>query len=63
MQEAGVIERAFQLARGNECSSLKDIRRTLAREGYEGVEMHLLSPTLRSQLRREMTAAARRESV
>jgi hypothetical protein len=46
------LERAFELARSGDCSSLQDIRRRLKSEGFDQVEAHLAGPAIGKQLRR-----------
>lgn len=51
--EVPIVERAFQLARGEGCGSVRDIERELLAEGYVGVAEHIEGcRLLRSQLRR-----------
>ena len=48
MQEAGIIERAFQLA--PQCASLEELRQRLRREGYFHIHAHLGGKHIRDQL-------------
>ena len=45
------VERAFDLARTGSVRSIDDIRRTLKKEGCDGVDSHLASHNLKKQLR------------
>ena len=45
------LERAFQLARSGDCTSMTDLAKALKKERHEGVESHLMGPKLRIQLR------------
>lgn len=58
MNDIGVIERAFELARSGRCPNLDDLRRRLQQEGYYGVEEHLRGTMLRRQLRALIQGAA-----
>lgn len=44
------VERAMQLARDSSCRSVADIKRTLTRERYDGVEQHLAGSSIKKQL-------------
>ena len=48
MNDAHIIERAFQLA--DQCASIDELAGKLKREGYAQVDAHLNSRQLRSQL-------------
>jgi hypothetical protein len=50
MLTGGTVERAFELARSGECSTMRDLEVQLRRELYENVQEHLRSPSLRAQL-------------
>ena len=54
MQAKSIIERAFELAKGNECHTLGDIKRILDAEQFTNVDAHMAGPTLRKQLQRLM---------
>lgn len=54
----GIIERAFELARSGEYRSLDELKRRLAREGYEAVAAHLAGRMIKGQLTAMMNAAA-----
>lgn len=58
MANAGIIARAFELARGGTCRTVSDIRNVLAREGFTAVDAHLSGAAIRKQIK-EMLAAAR----
>jgi hypothetical protein len=58
----GIIERAFQLARSGEYRSMEDVRRRLAREGYESVSAHLGGRLIKDQLMGMMAEAAQQVS-
>jgi hypothetical protein len=45
------IERAFELARGGECLTVKEIRFRLAKERYPGVDESTAGPTIQAQLK------------
>ena len=44
------VERAYEIARSGRCVELRDVRRQLLREGYEGVEAHLAGSSIRREL-------------
>ena len=48
MQPAGIIERAYELAR--ECSTIVEVKAELKKEGYAQVEAHLSGRQIRSDL-------------
>ena len=45
------LERAFQLARSGDCTSMSDLAKVLKRERYDSVDSQLTGPKLRVQLR------------
>jgi hypothetical protein len=49
MSNVGLVERAFQLAQ--ECGSLQQLERRLAREGYSNIASYLSGKQIRSNLR------------
>ena len=51
MSFPSAVERARDLARSGTVRSIDDIRRTLKREGCDGVDSHLQSETFKKQLR------------
>jgi hypothetical protein len=57
LTDVSTIERAIELARSGSCTTMEDIRRSLKREGADGIEQHLASGTLRKQLKALMTSA------
>ena len=57
MTEQTTIERAFELARSGECSSVNDLRQRLRREGYDAVHLHLHGSSINRQLIELMHAA------
>jgi hypothetical protein len=57
LTDVSTIERAMELARSGAYHSIEDIRRTLKREGADGVEQHLAGVTLRKQLKALMVSA------
>jgi hypothetical protein len=57
--KAGIIERAFELARSGEFQTLEEVKRRLGREGYASVSSHLGGKQTRSQLS-NMIADAKR---
>jgi len=46
----GIVERALQLA--PECSSIKELRKALAREGYAAFDLHLEGLGIQRELRK-----------
>ena len=48
MHTAGIIERAFQLAR--QLATVEEIRAQLRKEGYSSVDAHLMGRKIRSDL-------------
>ncbi len=50
-----VLERAFDLARSGDCTSVQDVRKRLKAEGYSDAQ--LWGPTLTRQLRELCNAA------
>jgi hypothetical protein len=60
-----VIERAYQLAQGGSCKSVRDIATSLKLEGYSSVDAHLQGPSIRKSLTKLLaeSAAARAEAV
>lgn len=54
----GIIERAYQIARGGRAADVDDIKTALKREGYFNVAGELASPVLLKALR-GLCAAAR----
>ncbi|RYD28177.1 MAG: hypothetical protein EOP89_03110 [Lysobacteraceae bacterium] len=57
MTEQTTVERAFELARSGECSSVNDLRQRLRREGYDAVHLHLHGSSINRQLIELMHAA------
>jgi hypothetical protein len=55
--DAGVVERAFQIARDGKHGSISEIAVTLRKEGYEQASAHLSGPTISRQLRAAMANA------
>jgi hypothetical protein len=51
------VERALQLARSGEFSTLEEVVRRLKQEGLSNVEAHTSGPSIRAQLRREFVKA------
>jgi hypothetical protein len=57
---AGMVERAYELARSSEYQSISKIRERLSREGYSSIEINSIGCRhLRGELIREMKAAKR----
>ena len=58
-----VVERAFALARGGTCASVRDIRLQLKKEGFSAAEVgiYLAGPAIRKQLGDFIAAARSRE--
>jgi hypothetical protein len=54
--KVSALERAFQLARSGQVSTIEDIRKVLRQEGYEASHM-CVGPSLRLQLRNLVKAA------
>ena len=48
--ELHILERAFELAKAGDCTSIDDIRRRLKAEKYSQVDAHLAGATVRRQL-------------
>jgi hypothetical protein len=53
----GIIERAYQIARGGNAANADDIKAILKREGYFNVSGELAGPVLLKELRVLCTAA------
>jgi len=51
MQNPNIIERAFQLARGE--TNLEEIRKVLRREGYSNVDAHLGGASIKADLKKQ----------
>lgn len=51
------VERAYQIAKSGRCVELRDVRRQLIQEGYEGVEAHLSGTSIRRELQALIKAA------
>ena len=51
MHTPGIIERAFQLARGT--ANVDEIRKTLRQEGYSNVDAHLAGASIKADLRKQ----------
>ena len=51
---ATTLERAFQLARGGDCTNMTDLAKALKNERHDGVDSQLMGPKLRMQLRTSM---------
>ena len=45
------LERAFQLAREGSCNSVTEVRATLRREGFGGVDQHLAGMSVQTQIK------------
>ena len=58
--ELHTLERAFELARAGDCTTIDDIRRRLKAEQYSQVDAHLSGSTVRRQLL-DLCKAARGE--
>jgi hypothetical protein len=54
----GTIERAFELAKSGSCQDLGEIRRRLAREGFDDVQEHLSGAEIKRQLVATIKAAS-----
>jgi hypothetical protein len=52
-----ILERAYELARSGECSTLQMIKRRLKAEGFIAIDAHLYGRTLQDELRRLCHAA------
>jgi len=61
LKEQHVLERAFELARSGKYHSTTDLLRALSAEGYAKTDPHLVSKSVRLQLRR-LCAGARIEA-
>jgi hypothetical protein len=60
--ELSTIERAIQLARTSSCTSIDDIRKSLRREGYSGIDEHLAGSSIKKTLQEQM-ALRRRDAA
>jgi hypothetical protein len=49
-RELSTVERAYELARSGDCSTVDDIRRVLTAERYPSVQAHLAGPSIRRAL-------------
>jgi hypothetical protein len=56
-RSTNTIERAYQIAKSGRCVELKDVRRQLIREGYEGVEAHFSGSSIKRELNALIKAA------
>lgn len=59
MNPKPLIERAFELARGGACHSMRDIEQALSREGYVRADVH--SHLGGQSLQKQLTALMRGE--
>ena len=57
MTDQTTLERAFDLARSGEFTSVEEIRRKLKQERFDQVEAHLAGASINRQLRRICDAA------
>ena len=55
---AHLIERAFQIARSGDCTTMECVKRQLRGEGYSSVEAHFGGASFRKQLRDIMLSGA-----
>jgi hypothetical protein len=62
MQAPTTLERAFELARSGEFTTVADIRQRLRAERYDQVDAHLSGPALSRQLRALCDQARARQS-
>lgn len=60
-----IIKRAYELAEGGSCRTVRDIAIVLKQEGYASVDAHLQGPSIRKSLTKLLaaSAAARAEAV
>ena len=56
-QSRRTIERAYQIAKSGGCADLRDIRRQLKQEGYEGVDAHFSGASIKRELQALIKAA------
>lgn len=56
MIKAGIVERAFELARSGEFRTVNDITKKLYRENYDHVAQHLAGKTISRQLKTVIAA-------
>lgn len=56
---SSVIERAYELARSGRCLNVAEVSSRLKQERYESVEAHLAGPSIRRELRRICSEAAK----
>ncbi len=61
MSQAGIIERAFQLAQ--QLTNVEEIRAQLRKEGYSSVDAHLMGKKIRSDLVRVIRQAGERSAT
>jgi hypothetical protein len=57
MASTAILERAFELARSGNCTTVEQVRRSLVRERFEDVDQHLYGPLIRNQLRKALLEA------
>jgi hypothetical protein len=57
LTSVSTIERAIELARSGSCATMEDIRRSLKRDGADGIEQHLAGGAIRKQLKALMISA------
>lgn len=59
----GIVERAYEIARSGSFGKIEDIRRVLSREGYDGIDGHLDSPSLRKELNSALRLSRRTQQT
>jgi hypothetical protein len=57
VQRAGIVERAFEIARSGDVASITVLRGILVKEGYSNVAQVLAGRSLKLQLARMITEA------
>jgi hypothetical protein len=56
------IQRAYEIARSGDCTSLDELVQQLKTEQFEGVDMHIASASVRRDLRQISQSARRHET-
>ena len=56
-QRAGIVERAFEIAKSGDATNIMTLRTILAKEGYSNVAQVLAGRSLKLQLMRMITEA------
>jgi hypothetical protein len=56
------LQRAYEIARSGECTSLDELVQQLKTEQFEGVDVHIASASVRRELRQLSQSARRHET-